>query len=62
MNQIKLNKIPLINGRTLNSQAGYGLGRTKQEAIENALIKARKRDPHAFYREGQVWFDGGINC
>lgn len=57
-----LHKIALVNTQTLHAMYGYGTGKTEQEAIDNALEIARKRDPNARYFEGQVWFAGGINC
>lgn len=58
----KLFKVYLVNVQTLGAMCGYGTGRTHEEAMENALKKAREADPGAWYEGGQVLFRGGVNC
>jgi len=55
-------KVELVNVQTIGAQCGYGYGRTREAAIEDALRKAREMDPNARYEGGVVWFRGGINC
>jgi hypothetical protein len=58
----KLFKVYLVNSQTLGAMCGYGEGKTREEAIADALRKARETDPDARYEGGQVWFRGGVNC
>jgi hypothetical protein len=57
-------KVYLCNVQTLGAMCGYGTGRTKEEAVADALRQARERDPRAFYDQAtnQVKFAGGVNC
>jgi len=42
-------KVDLCNSRAILARVGYGEGDTHQEAIDNALAKAREQDPNARY-------------
>ena len=53
-------RIYLVNLRSLGTSCGYGEGPTRQEAIDNALEKARERDPEAYYSQGQVYFTESV--
>ena len=55
-------RIYLVNLRSLGTSCGYGEGPTRQEAINNALEKARERDPNAVYDESsnQVLFTESV--
>lgn len=57
-------KIPLLNVQTLGASCGYGEGATRDEAIADALMKAKATDPDARFSEftGHVHFAGGVNC
>lgn len=55
-------KVYLVNVQTLGAMCGYGTGKTKDEAIADALKRARETDPQAWYANGQVYFRGGVNC
>ena len=57
-------RVPLCNVQTLGASAGFGFGRTKEEAIANAIALANETDPEARYNPstGTVDFAGGINC
>lgn len=57
-------RVELVNVQTIGARCGYGEGRTLEAAQEDALRKARERDPNAKLSEGgyQVWFAGGVNC
>ena len=55
-------KVYLLNMQTLGAMCGYGEGRTMEAAIECDLLKARQRDPSAYYDGQHVCFSGGINC
>jgi hypothetical protein len=54
-------KVYLTNSQTLGAMCGYGEGQTSEEAIADALRKARAMDPDAYYQGGTVWFRGGVN-
>lgn len=57
-------KVHLVNVQTLGAACGYGEGKTLAEAQQDALRRARERDPGAYLSPGghQVYFAGGINC
>lgn len=57
-------KIPLLNVQALGAQCVYGEGATRDEAIADALMKAKTSDPNARFSEftGHVHFAGGLNC
>ena len=57
-------KVYLTNLQTLGAMCGYGIGRTREDAIASALRIARERDANAYYdaQSGSVCFGGGINC
>jgi len=57
-------RVPLINVQTLGAKAGYGEGKTRDEAIADALARAKQIDPNAKYDAqcGGVTFAGGMNC
>ena len=55
-------KVYLVNLQTIGGMSGYGEGRTREAAIEDALRKARETDKDAWYANGQVYFRGGMNC
>ena len=57
-------KVELVNYQTLGAMAGYGYGKTLEEAQQDALRRAREFDPNAKLSPGgyQVWFAGGVNC
>ena len=61
---IKWFRVELVNYQTIGARCGYGEGKTLQAAQEDALRKARERDPNAKLSDGgyQVYFAGGINC
>lgn len=54
-------RVRLVNVQTIGASAGYGEGRTHEEAKEHALRIARETDPHAYYEGGVVCFAGGVN-
>ena len=60
----ELVRVRLVNIQTLGARCGWGTGRTREQAIANALILARQDDPKAWYdkQSGVVTFRGGINC
>jgi hypothetical protein len=53
-------KVPLVNDGSIGTRCGYGEGRTKEEAVEDALSKARERDPNAYYEGGEVHFRADV--
>lgn len=57
-------RVPLCNVQTLGASAGYGFGKTKEEAIVNAIAEAQKTDKNARYnpQTNTVDFRGGANC
>lgn len=56
-------KVYLVNCQTIGASCGYGIGKTKEEAIADAIELAKhKGDPNPRYEGGQVWFRGGVNC
>jgi len=57
----KFIKVYLVNVQTTGAMCGYGQGRTREEAIADALRKAREMDSNAYYEGGVVCFAGGIN-
>lgn len=56
-------KVFIVNVQTVGAHAGYGWGKTLEEAQKDALEQARKTDPAAYLSPGgyQVYFAGGIN-
>lgn len=61
---MKSYRVQLVNCQTIGARCGYGEGKTLEEAQEDALRRARERDPNARLSECgyQVWFAGGVNC
>ena len=57
-------RVSLINSQTIGAMAGYGEGKTHEEAKADALQRARRMDPNAYYdrQSGAVVFAGGVNC
>lgn len=53
-------KVPLVNDGSIGTRCGYGEGRTKEEAVEDALRQARERDPNAYYEGGEVHFRADV--
>ena len=44
-------QVRLVNLGSLGTLCGYGEGKTHEEAVDNALRKARETDPGAYYDE-----------
>jgi len=63
MKSTKIHKVRLVNVQTLGAMAGYGTGKTLQQAQEAALRLARESDPNAKLSPSglEVWFAGGVN-
>lgn len=57
-------RVQLVNYQTIGALCGYGEGKSLKDAQEDALRRARERDPDAKLSECgyQVWFAGGVNC
>lgn len=57
-------RVELVNVETLHARCGYGEGKTLEAAQEDALRRARERDPKAYLSAGgyHVYFRGGVNC
>lgn len=45
-------KVELVNVQTIGARCGYGEGKTLEEAQQDALRRARERDPQAYLSEG----------
>lgn len=56
-------RVTLVNTQTIHANCGYGVGETLKKAQEDALRKAKERDPNARLGDGgySVLFAGGIN-
>ena len=53
-------KVPLVNDGSIGTRCGYGEGKTREEAVEDALRQARERDPNAYYEGGEVHFRADV--
>ena len=53
-------KVPLVNDGSFGTRCGYGEGKTREEAVEDALRQARERDPNAYYEGGEVHFRADV--
>jgi len=64
MTSTKIYKVRLVNLQTIGAMAGYGTGKTLEQAQEAALRLARESDPNAKLAPSglEVWFAGGVNC
>lgn len=54
-----IHKVYLCNLQSIGTMCGYGQGKTREEAVEDAIRLARETDPDAFYEGGVVCFRGG---
>lgn len=57
-------RVELVNVQTVGASCGYGVGKTFEEAQQDALRQAKERDPQAYLGNGgyRVFFSGGVNC
>ena len=57
-------RVAIVNFQTLGAQCGYGVGRTHDEAVDDAMERALRDDPQAYYdpQTDSVRFAGGIHC
>lgn len=64
MNASNSYRVELVNMQTIGAHCGYGEGKTLIDAQNDALQKARERDPDAHLSDSgyRVFFAGGINC
>lgn len=64
MTQKPLIRVALVNRQTLHARCGHGVGKTREEALKDALRIAHSRDDSGdvTIQNGEVWYNGGINC
>ena len=49
-------KVSPINTASVTTHYFYGYGSTHEEAVQDALALAKKRDPSAYVQDGRVYF------
>lgn len=64
MSQTKTVRVYIGNRQVTGQRCGWGEGRTKEEAIANAIERAGGERFGAAYdqQSDMVWFDGGCRC